>query len=1420
MSNTELDSDSTKPTRLEAGKNGAEGDADSGEPQWLNAERTRTETALRESEEFNRSIVESSRDCIKILALDGTLLMITEGGRKMLCIEELEKYLGRQWIDFWRGEDRESARTAVSTAAAGQSGSMVGTFPRADGEVKWWDVLITPIRDATGTVTRLLAVSRDVTERRRSELNAALLAFVSQEIPLLTDISEILQTVGASVGAHLGVASCVFVEVDETSGTVEVTHEWRRDNVPSALGRYRLDDYFTEEFQESSRAGHTFVVSDTATDPRTDAAAFAALDIGSFLSVPVLRGGTWRFSLNIHHSEAHVWRNDEIELVNELTPRVLAHLDRVRAEETSSRLAAIVSSSDDVIISKDLNGIINSWNKGAEKLFGYTSREAIGQSVTLLMPPDRTGEEEKVLARIREGESIEHYETVRRVKDGRLIDIALTVSPIFNLRGEVIGASKIARDITARKRSAEALAASETRFRTAMGILTSIVWTNNAEGRMEGEQPGWAHFTGQSQEEYQDYGWSSAIHPEDARPTIDAWEQAVAGKCLFEFEHRVRRHDGEWRWCTVRAMPVMDGEGNIRDWVGVHHDITERRHANLNVLFLASISEDLLRISGMDPLMRTLGEKLGKHLGLSRCVFADVAEAVGKVEVIHDWLREPGRSLRGIYPLNGFLAPDFNRASLVGEPMVVCDTARDARGDAEKLASLNVGSFISLPFVRNNQLSFLLSIHHSEAHDWREDEIELMREVAARLWARLERSRAEDALARAMSESEQQRRLYHTVLSNTPDFIYVFDLNHRFSYINDALLKVYGMPWEEAKGKDWIALGYEAWHAEMHDREIDQVIATKAPIRGEIPFTGTTGRRIYDYIFSPVFDKNGEVEAVAGTTRDITDRKQAESAQAAERKVFERIATGAKLVEILDTLLLETEAQSQDGMLCSILLLDKSGRYLIPGAAPSLPEAYTLAMQHVPVGPSVGSCGSAAFLGMPVFVEDIATDPRWADFKDLAATHHLATCCSTPFLSLEGQVLGTVAMYYSHQHRPSEHDRQLVERAKRLAAIIIERKQAEDSLAEQTASLLRADRSKDEFLAMLAHELRNPLAPIRNATEILQNPAATPEDQNRARQLIARQTENMSRMIDDLLDVSRITEGKIELRRQVVKLQTVLTSAAEVARHSCDTNGQKLVVSLPEDPVFVDADSTRLEQLFGNLLSNACKYSGSGSDIHLSMEVGEDGEALVSISDNGIGIDPELLPRIFDLFVQSSRTLDRSHGGLGIGLTIVDRLVKLHGGTIEAHSGGFDQGAEFIVRLPLISLTVAPSSPEQKISDKAKSLRMLIVDDNHDAAETMAMLQRLHGHDTRTAHTGPAAVTLAAEFIPEVVLLDIGLPEMDGFEVARRLRSMPDMKNAFLIALTGYGTDADRQQAREAGFDEHLAKPADLKLLNEWLANR
>jgi two-component system CheB/CheR fusion protein len=382
------------------------------------------------------------------------------------------------------------------------------------------------------------------------------------------------------------------------------------------------------------------------------------------------------------------------------------------------------------------------------------------------------------------------------------------------------------------------------------------------------------------------------------------------------------------------------------------------------------------------------------------------------------------------------------------------------------------------------------------------------------------------------------------------------------------------------------------------------------------------------------------------------------------------------------------------------------------------------------------------------------------------------------------------------------------------------RRALEDSLTTRASDLVKAGRSKDEFLAMLAHELHNPLAPMRNASEILLAEEATPEAREEAQAMLIRQIGNMSRMVDDLLDVSRITEGKIELRQQVISLEAVFTAAASLVRPNMTARGQTLSVTLPSDPIYLSADPTRLDQVFGNLLSNASKYSDPGCHVALSAELADvhglqPPTVIVRVRDNGIGIAPEMLPHVFDLFMQATRSLDRSHGGLGIGLTLVQRLVKLHGGSVEVQSQGLGLGSEFTVRLPVIP--GAKMAPPRDTRTPDVSRRILVVDDNEDSARSMATLQRMRGHDTMTAFTGPEALITAAKFLPELVLLDIGLPGMDGYEVARCLRAMPGLDDTFIVAMTGYGSAEDRAMAREAGFDEYMVKPGDFGLLRGWL---
>jgi PAS domain S-box-containing protein len=485
-----------------------------------------------------------------------------------------------------------------------------------------------------------------------------------------------------------------------------------------------------------------------------------------------------------------------------------------------------------------------------------------------------------------------------------------------------------------------------------------------------------------------------------------------------------------------------------------------------------------------------------------------------------------------------------------------------------------------------------------------------------------------------------QRSQYEAILSNTPDFAYVFDLNHRFTYANEGLLKMWGKTREEAIGKNCLELGYEPWHAAMHDREIDEIVVTKKPIRGEVPFSGAFGPRNYDYLMVPVLGADGEVAAVAGITRDITERKQMEE------------------------------------------------------------------------------------------------------------------------------------------------------------------------------SLRESDRRKDEFIAMLAHELRNPVAPIRNAGELLSR-LATDERQVALAGVLKRQTEQLSRLLDDLLEVARVTQDRIELRREIVAVQACVQMAVEAVEPMIKERGQRLSVTRQGLSIFVYADKARLTQCIANLLNNATRFTPADGDIRVNSRI-EHNHAIIEVKDTGIGIADDLLPKLFDLFVQGQRSLDRSEGGLGIGLSVCKRLIEMHGGRVTGSSEGIGRGSTFAIQLPLAKEEAAAYRESTPPASDAKR-RILVVDDNRDAAESLAALLEMDGHEVKAVYTAEAGLEEVDLRNPDLVLLDIGLPRISGYEVVQRIKAAhPQMS---VVALSGYGSTEDKQRAAAAGFDAHLVKPVDFDVLRK-LMNR
>ncbi|HET6438562.1 MAG TPA: PAS domain-containing protein [Anaeromyxobacter sp.] len=465
-----------------------------------------------------------------------------------------------------------------------------------------------------------------------------------------------------------------------------------------------------------------------------------------------------------------------------------------------------------------------------------------------------------------------------------------------------------------------------------------------------------------------------------------------------------------------------------------------------------------------------------------------------------------------------------------------------------------------------------------------------------------------------------------------------------------------------------------------------------------------------------------------------------------------------------------------------------------------------------------GSCGTALERGERVIVEDVEQSPIFVGTPNLEIQRRagIRAVQSTPLMSRSGDPLGMVSTHYRKPGRPDERALRLLDLLARQTADIIERARAEEAMRSANARLLEADQRKNEFLAVLSHELRNPLAPIANSLYVLERAGGGGGEAERAKRIIGRQVSQLSSLIDDLLDVTRITRNKVQLSKARLELNEVVRSAVEDNRSSFERADVRLELSLAPGPVQVVADRTRIAQIVGNLLQNSAKFTSSGGRTRVSVAA-EGSEAIVRVVDDGIGIAGETLARLFQPFMQADQTLDRSKGGLGLGLALVKGLVELHGGSVSAHSQGIGKGAELVVRLPL-DTGAAVEQAATRVRAPGARRRVLVIEDNIDAADSLRQALELSNHEVQVAYSGPEGIAKVRESRPDVVLCDIGLPGMSGLDVARVLRADPGSRVPLLVALSGYALPEDLQRAHEAGFDRHLTKPPSMEKLEELLA--
>jgi PAS domain S-box-containing protein len=662
-------------------------------------------------------------------------------------------------------------------------------------------------------------------------------------------------------------------------------------------------------------------------------------------------------------------------------------------------------------------------------------------------------------------------------------------------------------------------------------------------------------------------------------------------------------------------------------------------------------------------------------------------------------------------------------------------------------------------------------------------------------------------------QADEQIRLQARLLDSVGQAVIATQADGTVVYWNRAAEDLYGWPTAEAVGRNVI----DVTAAEISLASADEIMSHLR--RGESWAGEFFVRRRDGTVFpafvtdSPVRDESGEVVGVIGVSVDISERKRAEQAG---RLLADAGAALASLVDPQTTLQQVADlAVPAFADWCAVDLAESGGqprRLAVAHVDPAQAELVRAIGRHRPPGPA-----RVFESGRPELVAAVTDDEVAAEAADPDQLRILRQLAPRSYLGVplqaRGRTVGVLSFVTAASGRHYDaRDLALAEELARRASIALEN-------ARLYEELRAVDRRKDEFLATLAHELRNPLAPIRNGFEIIRT---SPERavRERAREMMERQFGQLVRLVDDLLDVSRITQGKLVLRREPVSLAAVVASAVEIARPTIEAAGHELTLEQSADSIWVNADAARLSQVIGNLLTNAGKYTDRGGRIQLAA-TGRESEAIVSVRDNGIGIAADHLPHLFQMFSQVAPALDRSQGGLGIGLALVKGLVEMHGGRVEARSDGVGRGSEFIVTIPTTQAPVATESaaPTRTSSRGGPSrCRVLIADDNADTADSLALLLRALGHEVRTARDGREAVRVAETFQPAVVVLDIGMPVMSGYEAARRIREQPWGDGMALVAVSGWGQAEDKRRAREAGFSHHFTKPVDPMELVQLLA--
>jgi PAS domain S-box-containing protein len=1100
----------------------------------------------------------------------------------------------------------------------------------------------------------------------------------------------------------------------------------------------------------------------------------------------------------------------------------------LRQREAEYRL--LVETANSVILKWDTQGTVLYLNDYGQTFFGYDLEEIVGHSVigTLVPETETTGRDLEALM-VNLCQHPEQYmfnENENRCKDGRRVWIAWSNKPIYNDQGQLVGILSVGADVTERRRLEETLRQSQQFLNMIVENIPITIFTKNIQAGFRYELInqncerilGFTRQEGMGKTDYD-------LLPQVLADHYRAQDLAVVnqGTAIETSEAVTLPHSGEQVFLRSVKLPLYDGQGNPSYLLGISEDFTERRQREEALRLMV---EGTASATG-EEFFRICVSYLAQVLQVRYAFIAQFTSA-GQARTLAHWA-------------DGAIAENFDYtiaetpcAQMVpGQLLSYSQEVKSYFPHSPRLQRSAAESYMGAPLLDEaGQMFGHLVVLDDRPMTQDAGRESILRIFAARAGAELKRMQAE----RELRDSEER---FRTLIANLPGAAYRChdDENWTMTFLSESFEHITGYPVSEFIGNrtrniNDISLADSA----QVKATIKAALAERQPYILEYPIVHADGsvRWIYEK-GQGIFDAAGRLLWLDGVMFDISDRKQSETLLDSQKQVLEKIAAGAPLIETL-TLLIDTFEPLARCKAGSILFLDPEGQRLHYGIAPRLPEAYIRATEGLAIGPRAGSCGTAAFRKAPVIVADTFTDPLWETWREPARQYHLRSCWSVPILGPQGQILGTLAFYYSRPHSPAPEDWQLLETAAHLAGIAIERKRTEEELYRAKEAAEAANRAKSQFLANMSHELRTPMNAILGFTQLMARDNTLSPQQHQSLSVINQSGEHLLSLINDVLEMSKIEAGRVVLNAAPFDLYGLVQSLREMFQGRAEAKRLGLSFEIaPEVPQYIVGDEGKLRQVLINLLGNAIKFTEAGQ---VSLSVGLETvtaelAALSSshtlnfeVADTGPGIAPEVLPILFKPFVQARNHVP-GEGGTGLGLAITRQFVQLMGGTIAVETT-LGQGTRFSfdIDVTLADPEAIPAPAQgrvvQRLAPNQPLYRILVVDDRAENREPLSQLLQSVGFATRTAVDGQEAVAQWQSWRPHLIWMDMRMPILDGYAATRRIRALEQQMRAprcKILAITASAFDDQRDEVFAAGCDDFVHKPFRTAVIFEKMAD-